>query len=93
MRTRGDVMTLDKIIIELEKRQSVLHERLEKYRYERSEIRYTEPFRAMTDKEIGDDPEIYRKLLKKEKPYTEKIGQLEYEKSRINDILYAYRNP
>lgn len=86
-------MTVEKIVRELEKRQEILNWKLNELDDKRRDVRYEKPFRDKTDDEINDDWELYRELIRREKPYTDRINAIRRELGPINDMLYAYRHP
>lgn len=83
-------MTLEKIIMEMEKRLEILESRENELREKSRSYRFKEPYCSMTDKEIDHDREAYNALYRLQKPLDDKAREVQREKGIIRDLLWTY---
>lgn len=84
-------MTLEKIIVEMEKRLEILEKRERELKEKSRSFRFREPFRSLTDREIDHDREMYNALYRLQKPFDDKVRKIQSEKGKIRDLLWEYR--
>lgn len=86
-------MKVEKIVDELEKRKELLNKKIRELESKRRDVRFQKPFYGKKDCEIDDNPELYRELDKREKPYNDRINAIRRELKPIDDMLYVYKHP